>query len=82
MNSRAKLENRDSMSDEPPKADWRMTEETVPERPYNGPLGPKIAVGFVLLFLAVVILLWLFPFLLVWSYERGHHPPEVRPLPW
>ncbi|HEV8002001.1 MAG TPA: hypothetical protein VGP63_19085 [Planctomycetaceae bacterium] len=70
------------MSDEPHKAEWHMTEETVPERPYNGPLGPKIALGFVIVFVVGVLLVWLFPWLVIWSYERGHHPPEVRPLPW
>jgi hypothetical protein len=71
------------MSDEPDKDEWHMTEVTVPERPYNGPLGPKIAGGFVIVFVVGVLLVWLFPWLVIWSYElREHHPPEVRPLPW
>lgn len=70
------------MSDEPHKADWRMTEETVPERPYNGPRGPKIALGFVLLFVAVVLLVWLFPLLVFLSDQYRPRPQDVRPLPW
>ena len=70
------------MSDEPDKDEWRMTEVTVPERPYNGPLGPKIAGGFVIVFVAVAILIVLFPYLAWLSYEGTRHPPEVRPLPW
>jgi len=61
------------MSDEPGKAEWRMTEETVPERPYNGPLGPKIALGFVILFVVGLLLVWLFPLLVLLS---DHYRPN------
>jgi hypothetical protein len=49
------------MSDEHHKAEWHMTEETVPERPYNGEWRAKVAARLVLLFVAVVILIPLFP---------------------
>jgi hypothetical protein len=64
------------MSDEHHKAEWHMTEETVPERPYNGEWRPKVAARLVLLFVAVVILIPLFP-LLVWAsyYYRRQPPP-------
>jgi len=62
------------MSDEHDKADWHMTEGTVPERPYNGPLGPKIALGFVILFVVGVLLIWLFPLLVLMSDHYRPHP--------
>jgi hypothetical protein len=43
------------MSGEPQNAEWRMTEETLPERPGAGP-WPQLCIALALLPLSVVIL--------------------------
>ena len=60
-----------------------MTEETVPERPNDyGVWCDKVKMRLLILFVAVVILIVLLPYLVLLSDQYRPHTQDVRPLPW
>ena len=71
------------MSDEPNKAEWHMTEETIPERLNDGDWREIVDRLLLVLLVVVALLIVPLPYLLLLSYQKGSQPQEVvRPLPW
>jgi len=56
------------MSDEPDKAEWHMTEETIPERPNDGDWREMVGRLLLVLLVVVALLIVFFPWLVLESF--------------